>query len=93
MPPAATSSAGRQDVGMGWKPVELGRMEFLILSTQGGMRDPDGTPVALGYHTGHWEVGLLVQGRGRSHPRRSGHPLRRLLHRSLRWPHAGHDRA
>jgi xylonate dehydratase len=50
-----------QDVGMGWRPVELGRAEFLILSTQGGLRAPDGTPIALGYHTGHWEVGLLVK--------------------------------
>src|SRR5437773_9463600 len=50
-----------QDVGMGWNPTELGRKEFLILSTQGGIRAPDGTPVALGYHTGHWEVGLLMQ--------------------------------
>src|SRR5579862_311243 len=50
-----------QDVGMGWKPVELGRSEFLILSTQGGLRAPDGSPIALGYHTGHWEVGLLAK--------------------------------
>jgi dihydroxyacid dehydratase/phosphogluconate dehydratase len=50
-----------QDAGMGWNPAELGRPEFLILSTQGGIRAPDGTPVALGYHTGHWEVGLLMQ--------------------------------
>src|SRR5260370_20571507 len=50
-----------QDVGMGWKPAELGRKEFLILSTQGGIRAPDGSPIALGYHTGHWEVGLLMQ--------------------------------
>jgi putative YjhG/YagF family dehydratase len=50
-----------QDAGMGWDPAELGRPEFLILSTQGGIRAPDGTPVALGYHTGHWEVGLLMQ--------------------------------
>src|SRR5882672_2478255 len=50
-----------QDVGMGWSPGELGRREFLILSTQGGIRAPDGTPIALGYHTGHWEVGLLMQ--------------------------------
>jgi len=49
------------DAGMGWAPSELGRKEFLILSTQGGIRAPDGTPVALGYHTGHWEVGLLMQ--------------------------------
>ncbi len=50
-----------QDVGMGWAPAELQRPEVLILSTQGGMREPDGTPLALGYHTGHWEVGLLVR--------------------------------
>src|SRR6266436_1121877 len=49
-----------QDVGMGWNPAELGRPEFLILSTQGGIRAPDGTPIALGYHSGHWEVGLLM---------------------------------
>src|SRR5262245_4336332 len=51
-----------QDAGMGWSPAELGRKEFLILSTQGGIRAPDGSPVALGYHTGHWEVGLLMKG-------------------------------
>src|SRR2546425_6294142 len=50
-----------QDVGMGWNPAELRRKEFLILSTQGGIRAPDGTPIALGYHTGHWEVGLLMK--------------------------------
>ena len=50
-----------QDVGMGWKPEELNGQEFLILSTQGGIRAPDGAPIALGYHTGHWEVGLLMQ--------------------------------
>ena len=50
-----------QDVGMGWKPAELNRREFLLLSTSGGVRNPDGTPAALGYHTGHWEVGLLLK--------------------------------
>jgi putative YjhG/YagF family dehydratase len=50
-----------QNAGMGWNPAELNRREFLILSTQGGIRSPDGTPIALGYHTGHWEVGLLMQ--------------------------------
>jgi putative YjhG/YagF family dehydratase len=39
----------------------LGRKQFLILSTQGGLRAPDGQPIALGYHTGHWEIGLLVK--------------------------------
>ncbi len=50
-----------QDAGMGWDPRRLRNKEFLILSTQGGIRAPDGSPVALGYHTGHWEVGLLMQ--------------------------------
>src|SRR5262245_10018235 len=50
-----------QNVGMGLSPVELGRKEFLILSTHGGLRADDGRPIALGYHTGHWEIGLLVK--------------------------------
>jgi putative YjhG/YagF family dehydratase len=49
-----------QNAGMGWDPRELGRPEFLILGTQGGIRAPDGRPIALGYHTGHWEIGLLM---------------------------------
>lgn len=50
-----------QNAGMGWDPSLLGRPEFLILSTQGGLRAADGSPIALGFHSGHWEVGLLVQ--------------------------------
>ena len=50
-----------QNAGMGWAAAELGRKQFLILSTQGGLRAPDGKPIALGYHTGHWEIGLLVE--------------------------------
>lgn len=50
-----------QAAGMGWKPEDLLGEQFLMVSTQGGVRAPDGTPIALGYHTGHWEVGLLVQ--------------------------------
>lgn len=50
-----------QNAGMGWNPSELGRKQFLILSTQGGLRAEDGSPIALGYHTGHWEIGLLVK--------------------------------
>jgi xylonate dehydratase len=50
-----------QDVGMGLPAAELGRPEVLLLGTCGGVRAPDGTPVALGYHTGHWEIGLLVE--------------------------------
>lgn len=49
-----------QNVGMGWEPANLLGPEILILSTHGGLRAADGTPIALGFHTGHWEVGLLV---------------------------------
>ena len=50
-----------QNAGMGWDSARLLDPEFLILSTHGGMRAQDGTPIALGFHTGHWEVGLLVR--------------------------------
>jgi putative YjhG/YagF family dehydratase len=50
-----------QNAGMGWDPQQLLRDQVLILSTQGGVRGEDGRPIALGYHTGHWEVGLLVR--------------------------------
>src|SRR6202050_307818 len=49
-----------QNAGMGWEAARVLDPEFLILSTHGGMRGTDGTPIALGFHTGHWEVGLLV---------------------------------
>lgn len=50
-----------QNVGMGWAPSRLNGKQVLLLSTQGGIRAEDGSPIALGYHTGHWEVGLLMQ--------------------------------
>ena len=50
-----------QSAGMGWDPQTLLWDQVLILSTQGGIRGEDGKPVALGYHTGHWEVGLLMK--------------------------------
>jgi putative YjhG/YagF family dehydratase len=49
-----------QNAGMGWEASRLLDPEFLILSTHGGLRAEDGQPIALGFHTGHWEVGLLV---------------------------------
>jgi putative YjhG/YagF family dehydratase len=50
-----------QNAGMGWDPADLTAKQFLLLSTQGGIRAADGTPIALGYHAGHWELGLLKQ--------------------------------
>jgi putative YjhG/YagF family dehydratase len=49
------------NVGMGWEPSRLNQEQFLLLSNQGGIRAGDGTPVALGYHTGHFELGLLAE--------------------------------
>ncbi|HEV2484352.1 MAG TPA: YjhG/YagF family D-xylonate dehydratase [Terracidiphilus sp.] len=49
-----------QNAGMGWDPNRLLDPEFLILSTHGGLRAESGEAIALGFHTGHWEVGLLV---------------------------------
>jgi putative YjhG/YagF family dehydratase len=55
-----------QSAGMGWKPEDLLGPQYLVLSTQGGVRAEDGSPIALGYHTGHWEVGLLVEAAARA---------------------------
>jgi putative YjhG/YagF family dehydratase len=54
-----------QNAGMGWDPRALGGKEILILSTHGGIRDAAGAPIALGFHTGHWEVGLLMDAAAR----------------------------
>jgi putative YjhG/YagF family dehydratase len=64
-----------QDVGMTWDPALLGGKEFLILSTSGGLRADDGKPIALGYHTGHWEVGLLVHAAAEEFKRRKAVPF------------------
>jgi xylonate dehydratase len=50
-----------QNVAMGWDPEEVNRKQFLIVSTHGGLRGEDGSPIALGFHTGHWEINLLVR--------------------------------
>ena len=81
-----------QNAGMGWSPQEMLGPQFLILSTQGGIRADDGSPIALGYHTGHWEVGLLMQAAARELKAAGGVPFAALLLRSVRRPHAGHDR-
>ena len=54
-----------QNAGMGWDPRLLGGKEILILSTHGGIRDATGAPIALGFHTGHWEVGLMMEAAAR----------------------------
>ncbi|MEJ6523572.1 MAG: hypothetical protein QNL65_05295, partial [Opitutales bacterium] len=50
-----------QNAGMGWSPKDMLGPQYLILNSHGGIRNEDGSPVALGYHTGHWEIGLLAK--------------------------------
>lgn len=64
-----------QNAGMGWDPMKMLGPQFLLLSTQGGMRSEDGKPIALGYHTGHWEVGLMVRAAAESIANLGGVPF------------------
>ncbi len=81
-----------QNVGMGWNPTLLGGKEFTILSTHGGLRAEDGTPIALGFHSGHWEVGLLVKAAAEEFARLRLHSVCRGCNRPLRWSNPGHGR-
>lgn len=64
-----------QNAGMGWDPQQMAGPQFLLLSTLGGMRSEDGQPIALGYHTGHWEVGLQVRAAAEVVTRAGGIPF------------------
>lgn len=59
--PSGTIFGFTQNVGMGWDPKDATREQFLLISTSGGLRDSDGSPAALGYHTGHWELMDLMR--------------------------------
>jgi len=56
--PSGDAFGMSMDAGMGWKPDRLAGPQFVMLSTMGGLRADDGRPIALGYHTGHFELGL-----------------------------------
>lgn len=64
-----------QDVGMGWDPAGAMADAFLLLSHQGGIRGADGKPVALGYHVGHYELGLLLEAAAREFQTLGGKPF------------------
>ncbi|WP_027087899.1 YjhG/YagF family D-xylonate dehydratase [Cohnella panacarvi] len=64
-----------QNVGMGWRAERLRGREVLLLGTMGGIRNEDGTPAALGYHTGHWEIGLLMKAAAEEITRAGGIPF------------------
>ncbi len=64
-----------QNAGMGWRASEVARDPYLIVSTQGGLRAPDGRPVALGLHTGHWEIDRLVHAAAETFAAHGGLPF------------------
>jgi dihydroxyacid dehydratase/phosphogluconate dehydratase len=64
-----------QNAGMGWDANKLTGKEVLIIGTQGGIRAGDGRPVALGYHTGHWEIGMQMQAAAKEITRSGGIPF------------------
>ena len=77
---------------MGWDPTRLLDPEFLILSTHGGLRAENGE--AHRARLSHRPLGSRPAGGGSGARAEvaARHSLRRGLHRSLRRPHAGHDR-
>lgn len=64
-----------QNAGMGWRASEVARDPYLILSTQGGLRAADGQPVALGLHTGHWELDQMVRAAAETLAAKGGLPF------------------
>jgi len=64
-----------QNAGMGWRASEVARDPYLIVSTQGGLRAADGQPVALGLHTGHWEIDRMVRAAAEAFSANGGLPF------------------
>ncbi len=50
-----------QDAGMGWEAANVLGPHVMIVSTMGGLRNTDDSPVALGLHSGHFELELQVR--------------------------------
>lgn len=64
-----------QNAGMGWDPSRLLGKQVLIIGTLAGIRDHDGTPIALGYHTGNYELGLQMRAAAEEVTRLGGVPF------------------
>jgi putative YjhG/YagF family dehydratase len=58
--PSGDAFGMSEDAGMGWEPSALAGPQYVILSNLGGLRAESGRPIALGYHTGHFELGLAI---------------------------------
>lgn len=50
-----------QNAGMGWPTANMLGPQVMIVSTAGGMRSDDGRPIALGLHSGHFELNAQVK--------------------------------
>lgn len=50
-----------QNAGMGWPRANMLGPQVMIVSTAGGLRSEDGSPVALGLHSGHFELADQVR--------------------------------
>lgn len=59
--PSGDAFGMTEDAGMGWEPAALAGPQFVMLSTMGGIRGADGKPIALGHHTGNFELGMALE--------------------------------
>lgn len=64
-----------ESAGMGWAPERLTGPHYLMLSTLGGIRARDGRPIALGFHTGHYELGLALEAAAEEFAQAGGVPF------------------
>jgi putative YjhG/YagF family dehydratase len=58
--PSGDAFGMTHNAGMGWPPETLDGPQYLMLSNLGGIRGEDGSPIALGLHTGHFELGVAM---------------------------------
>jgi len=59
--PSGDAFGMTEDAGQGFPPERLAGPQYVMLSNLGGLRADDGSVVALGYHTGHFELGLALR--------------------------------
>lgn len=59
--PSGTVFGMTQNAGMGWPRANMLGPQVMIVSTAGGMRSEDGRPIALGLHSGHFELSDQVR--------------------------------
>lgn len=73
--PSGTVFGMTQNAGMGWPRANMLGPQVMIVSTAGGMRTDDGEPVALGLHSGHFELSSQVEAAARTVAEAGGMPF------------------